>query len=174
MQSHDAEYRESGEGWARTPKPAAMTTPLSDTRLDMHRRLSALSRKPYGDMEAALADLLAEVDRLRAVVADHESEVVRYDADHERLSAELGRLRELLAPTELATWAGQLQSADLTPHPAFACRSATSGYEAAFQVATTDQLTDAARERLLAELQTAFDETVRRVLGYRPATTPSA
>ena len=73
------------------------------------------------------------------------------------------------APTELATWAEQLQSAGLTPHPAFACRSTTSGYEAAMQVATTDQLTDAARERLLAALQVAFDETVRRVLGYRPA-----
>ena len=70
-----------------------MTVPLSDTRLDMHRRLSALSRKPYGDMETALADLLAEVDRLRALVADYQGEVVRYDADHERLSAELARLR---------------------------------------------------------------------------------
>lgn len=120
-----------------------MTAPLPDTRLDMHRRLSALSRKPYGDMEAALAELLAEVDRLRALVA----------------------------PAELANWAEQLQSAGLTPHPAFACRSTTSGYEAAMQVATTDQLTDAARERLLAELRVAFDETVRRVLGYRPAET---
>lgn len=114
--------------------------------------------------------LLAEVDRLRAVVADHEGEVVRYDADHERLSTELGRLRGLLAPVELATWAEQLRSADLIPHPAFACRSTTSGFEAAFQVATTDQLTTEARERLLAELRVAFDETVRRVLGYHPAT----
>lgn len=33
MQSHDAEYRESGEGWASTPEPAAMTVPPSDTQL---------------------------------------------------------------------------------------------------------------------------------------------
>lgn len=70
---------------------------------------------------------------------------------------------------ELANWAGQLQSAGLTPHPAFAVRSTTTGYEVAAQVATTDALTSEARERLLAELQVAFDETVRRVLGYRPA-----
>ena len=74
-----------------------------------------------------------------------------------------------MAPAELTRWAEQLQSADLTPQPAFAFCSTTTGYEVAAQVATTDNLTDAARERLLTELQAAFDETVRRVLGYRLA-----
>lgn len=71
-----------------------------------------------------------------------------------------------MARPELVNWAEQLQSADLTPHPAWAWCSTTTGYEVAAQVATTDALTAPARERLLTELQVAFDETVRRVLGY--------
>jgi hypothetical protein len=86
------------------------------------------------------------------------------------LAREVERLRELVAQPELANWAEQLQSADLTPHPAFAWCGTTTGYEAAVQVATTDRLTIVARERLLTELRLTFDETVRRVLGYHPAT----
>lgn len=71
MQSHDAEYRESGEGWARTPKPPAMTVPLSDARLAAYR---ARYTHPHGPVAIAnghvdAAVLLAEVERLRALLA---------------------------------------------------------------------------------------------------------
>lgn len=73
---------------------------------------------------------------------------------------------------ELANWADSLVSADLTPHPAFAWNSTTTGYEVAAQIATTDRLTDSARQLLLTELQAAFTETVCRVL-HRSLATPA-
>lgn len=130
------------------------------------------------DAHTAMPELLAEVDRLRTELSKyvgHEptisDEWAYLRSECQRVEAENERLTALFAPVELTTWAEQLQSADLTPHPAFACRGTTAGYEAAVQVATTDRLTAEAREQLLAELQKAFDETVRRVLGYRPAET---
>jgi hypothetical protein len=69
---------------------------------------------------------------------------------------------------DLVRWAEALVDADLTPHPAFAFRSTTTGYEVAVQVATTDALRDNARAELLAELRKAFDATICQVLGYRP------
>ena len=94
----------------------------------------------------------------------------------ERLRAELAQAREARLEwsrtadhPELVHWAEALVDADLTPHPAFAFRSTTTGYEVAVQVATTDALRDGARAELLAELRKALDATICRVLGYRPA-----
>jgi hypothetical protein len=113
-------------------------------------------------------------DTVLAELPDFAADIAVFIADaHEavpELLAEVDRLRadDPTSPPELVRWAESLQSADLTPHPAFAFRSTRTGYEVAVQVATTDVLKDDVREELLAALRVAFDETVRRVLGYRP------
>ncbi|RXS78877.1 hypothetical protein EST92_19790 [Streptomyces sp. TM32] len=69
---------------------------------------------------------------------------------------------------DVSEWAIQLGAANLTPHPAMAWLSTTSGYDIAVQVATTPELTDTARDELLSEIHKAIDETVRRVLCLKP------
>jgi hypothetical protein len=70
---------------------------------------------------------------------------------------------------DTSEWAIQLGAAGLKPHPAAAWKCTTSGWEVAIQVATAPDLTDDATTELLAEIQTAVGEVVRRVLGLKPA-----
>ncbi len=125
-----------------------------------------------------LVNAEAEVQRLRAEIIGLEDLKQRALDKNEQLRAELAEAREARLEwsrigdhPELAHWADSLVGADLTPHPAFAWCSTTTGYEIAVQVATTDELKEAARTELLAELQAVFDATICRVLGYRSATT---
>lgn len=142
-----------------------MSTPLSDAQL------AAITAQPLdrftvqqcpagvhadwaADTENAHACPWCEVERLRAELTQARAARLEWSrtADH----------------AELVRWAEALVDADLTPHPAFAFRSTTAGYEVAVQVATTDALRDNARAELLAELRKAFDATICQVLGYRP------
>jgi hypothetical protein len=172
-----------------------MTEPLTDRQLAaMQARESAATPPPWNAVDAtdgfvalvrtdgADARTLARV----AVAADGEF-MARARADMPALLAEVTRLRTELDLArearlewsrigdhpELAHWADSLVSADLTPHPAHACCSTTTGYEVAMQVATTDQLTDTATAELLAELKAAFTATVCRVLGRTDVAAPS-
>lgn len=119
------------------------------------------------ESEQRLGELLYWEFEYREAMDNYKGEA----AHAKSLRAELEQAREARLEwsrigdhPELANWADALVGADLTPHPAFAWNSTTTGYEVAAQIATTDQLTDTARDRLLTELQAAFTETVCRVL----------
>ncbi|WP_432053666.1 hypothetical protein [Streptomyces sp. bgisy022] len=71
-----------------------------------------------------------------------------------------------LKPVTAEEWSNALDTARLTPGPTFGYGLATSGWEAAVHIATSDDLTDATRAELIAALQDSIDATVRRVLGH--------
>ncbi|MHA6764763.1 hypothetical protein [Streptacidiphilus sp. PAMC 29251] len=129
--------------------------PLTDQNLSV---IQARVNRDDGLGWRDATDLLAEVARLRAELEQARAARLEWSriGDH----------------PELAHWADALVSADLTPHPAHAWCSTTTGYEVAMQVATTDQLTGTATAELLAELKAAFTATVCRVLGRTDVTAP--
>ena len=64
-------------------------------------------------------------------------------------------------------WATQLRAAGLTPHDPFAFRFTTSEWDVVVQVATSDRINDV-RAELLPAIGEAVEETVCRVLGFKP------
>ena len=71
---------------------------------------------------------------------------------------------------DVSEWAIKLGVAKLTPHEPYAVYGTTGGWLTAVQVATSDDLTGAARVELLAAIHKAVEETVCRVLGREPVT----
>ncbi|MGV9803928.1 hypothetical protein ACWDTP_38435 [Mycobacterium sp. NPDC003449] len=141
-----------------------------------------MTDRPYTD-----ADLRAEAARQHATLAEdpefmcvgeqmQDQEVtpgggVAWDDFSDETFDEAQRkIHDLInGAADVSEWAIQLGAAALTPHPAMAWQSTTGGYEVAVQVATAADLTAAARAELLAEIEKAVGETVRRVLGLKPA-----
>ncbi len=65
----------------------------------------------------------------------------------------------------VSAWAVDLGVGGLTPQATHGWVSTTGGWDVAVQIATSRELTEAARTELVAEIRTALDEVVGRVLG---------
>jgi hypothetical protein len=87
-----------------------------------------------------------------------------YDSAQEAIHDLIG------SAADTSRWAVTLGAAGLTPNEPFAVRSTTGGWQVAVQVATNPEIRDDAHTRLLAEIRTAVDDAVCRVLGMLPIT----
>jgi len=78
----------------------------------------------------------------------------------------LREVDELLdSAADVSRWAIDLGAGGLTPRATHGWLSTTGSWEVAVQIATSDELTESARNELIAEIRKALDETVGRVLG---------
>jgi hypothetical protein len=124
------------------------------------------------DAERTLKVAAAEVERLRARVAELEAEA---GDGHTRTVNEDPLPIALTQPTDVTAsqWATAINTAGLRPGPALAARYVTGEYDAAVHIATSPMLTDDARQELIEELGTAVYAAINRVLRTRTVRTTS-
>lgn len=89
-------------------------------------------------------------------------------ADHDFDTAQRAIDDLLTEAADVSGWAITLGAAGLRPVTEHAVAVTTGGYAVAIQIATDPDLTDDARDELVAALRTAIDETTSRILGLKP------